>query len=247
MFNLLIAEDVPIERMALRKIIQRLYVNINILADAKNGVEAIEQARLYQPDIILMDIRMPEISGLEAQKRIMKFLPNIKTIILTAYSEFEYAQEAIKYGVSDFLLKPVRPEDLKDAIDSILLSLKKDTPAISKNKKNHSNETSILKNILYFIDQHFCSEIKLNAVAEFAHLNPQYFSRYFKKEMGLTFTNYVMKLRIEKAKQLLNDTDYPIYRIATELGFSDPSYFNKVFLKYVKQPPYKYKQTIAKP
>ncbi|HWR07156.1 response regulator transcription factor [Sporomusa sp.] len=246
MYKLLIVEDVPLERKALRKIIQRQYFNINILEDAKNGIEAIEKAKLYRPDIILMDIRIPEISGLEAQKRIVKIVPNVKTIILTAYSEFDYAQEAIKNGVADYLLKPVRPEDLVKAIDLAIVSLTKAISVVGTGQSSAIVERDILKGVLNYIERHYCSEIKLNAVAEFAHLNPQYFSRYFKKEMGITFTNYVMKLRVEKAKRLLADTNYPIYRIAAELGFSDPTYFNKVFLKYEKQPPYKYKQTISK-
>lgn len=246
MYKLLIVEDVPLERRALRKIVQGRYFNINILEDAKNGIEAIEQAKLYRPDIILMDIRIPEISGLEAQKRIVKILPNVKTIILTAYNEFDYAQEAIKCGVADYLLKPVRPEELVKAIDSAIVSLTKNISGISKGQSCASVDRDILKSVLNYIEHYCCAEIKLKAVAEFVHLNPQYFSRYFKKEMGMTFTNYVMKLRVEKAKRLLADTNYPIYRIAAELGFSDPSYFNKVFVKYEKQPPYKYKQMISK-
>lgn len=246
MYKLLIVEDVPLERRALRKIIERQYFNINILDDAQNGIEAIEKAKLYRPDIILMDIRIPEISGLEAQKRILKILPNVKTIILTAYGEFDYAQEAIKTGVVDYLLKPVRPEELCKAIDAAIVSLTKDVLVVSKGQSRANVEKDILKSVLNYIEHNFCSEINLNIVAEFVHLNPQYFSRYFKKEMGITFTNYVMKLRVEKAKKLLADTNYPIYRIAAELGFSDPAYFNKVFVKYEKQPPYKYKQMLSK-
>jgi YesN/AraC family two-component response regulator len=243
MYKLLIVEDVPLERMALRNIIQRHYFTIDVLEDAKNGAEAIEKAKLFCPHIILMDIRMPEVSGLDAQKIITGILPNVKTIIVTAYSEFDYAQEAIKHGVIDYLLKPVRPEELIKSIDTAIAALHKGSSGI-KTQYEDTSAKDLLKGILRYIETHCCSELKLEAVANFAHLNPQYFSRFFKKKMGISFTNYVMKLRMEKAKRLLAETNYPIYRIAAELGFSDPSYFNKVFLKYEKQPPYKYKQTI---
>ena len=243
MYKLMIIDDEPLERFALRKIIGNKYFNISIVEDAKDGTEAVERAKIYRPNIILMDIRMPEISGLEAQKRIIKVLPNVKTIILSAYDEFEYAQEAIKYGVVDYLLKPVKPEDLIKSIDLVIESLIKNKSMGIQS--DGIDEEDILKSVLNYIDQNYCSELKLNTVAEFVHLNPQYFSRYFKKEMGITFTEYVTKLRIEKAKKLLVTTNYPIHRIAAELGFSDPSYFNKVFLKYEKQPPYKYKQIFS--
>lgn len=245
MYKLMIVEDEPLERLALRKIIQRMYFNIDILQDAKNGTEAIEIAKLYQPDIILMDIRMPETTGLEAQKRIIKFLSHVKTIILTAYSEFSYAQEAIQHGVIDYLLKPVKPEDLKKSIDKAIENLERMHAPGSRNSKAELVGENIIKSALNYIEKNFAQELKLNTVAEFVHLNPQYFSRYFKKEVGLTFTEYVNKLRIEKAKKLLLETNKPIYRIAMEVGFSDPAYFNKVFLKMEKQPPYKFKQSHA--
>lgn len=242
MYKLMIVEDEPLERMALRKIIERKYFNINVAEDARNGNEAVEKAKIYRPHIILMDIKMPEMGGLEAQKRIIKLLPKVKTIILSAYDEFDYAREAIKYGVVEYLLKPVKPDDLVQAIDAVIERLSRDKSNGIQNETDDMVGADILKKVLYFIDQNYCSELKLNTVAEFAHLNPQYLSRYFKKEMGITFTDYVTKLRMEKAKKLLAETDYPIYRIALELGFSDPSYFNKVFTKYENQPPNKYKQ-----
>lgn len=244
MYKLMIIDDEPLERFALRKIISNKYFNISIVEDAENGTEAVEKAKIYRPNIILMDIRMPEASGLEAQERIIKVLPHVKTIILSAYDEFEYAQEAIKYGVFDYLLKPVKTEDLISSIDSVIESLVKDNSSMGVQNDAIHVENNLI-NLLNYIDQNYCAELKLNTVAEFVHLNPQYFSRYFKKEMGITFTEYITKLRIEKAKKLLVTTNFPIHRIASELGFSDPSYFNKVFLKYEKQPPYKYKQIFS--
>lgn len=245
MYKLMIVEDEPLERLALRKIILKLFFNITIVEDAKNGTEAVEKAKMLRPDIILMDIRMPETTGLEAQERIIKVLPNVRTIILTAYSEFDYAQKAIKYGVIDYLLKPVRPDDLKKSIDYAIESLTINTPARAQNKNDAIMNKDVLEKVLNYIEQSYCSELTLHTVAEFVHLNPQYLSRYFKNKMGVTFTEFVAKLRIEKAKQLFLKTNYPIHRIATELGFSDPAYFNKVFKKYEKQSPYKYKQSLG--
>ncbi len=245
MYKLMITEDEPLERLALRKIVQKHFFNIMLLEDAKNGAEAVENARIFQPDIILMDIKMPELTGLEAQERIIKFLPNIKTIVLSAYGEFDYAQKAIKYGIIDYLLKPVRPNDLKKSIESAIESLNRNsTPQLTRNNHDPMQKEILLNNVLDCIEQHYCTELTLNTVAEIVHLNPQYLSRYFKNKMGITFTEYVAKLRIEKAKKLFIDTNYPIYRIATELGFSDQAYFNRVFKKYENQSPQKYRQFI---
>lgn len=244
MYKLMIVEDEPLERMALRKIVQREFYSINIVEDAKNGSEGITKAKLYHPDIILMDIRMPKTNGIEAQKKIIKFHPNVKSIILTAYSDFNYAQQAIKYGVIDYLLKPSKPDDLKKAINKAIESIQKTTSFTNQheNEKTGLSGQHILQNALRFIENNITKELRLHEIAELVHLNPQYFSRLFKKEIGLTFTEYVTNLRIEKAKRLLLDSDMPIYRIATELGFSDAAYFSKVFLKCENQSPLEYRK-----
>lgn len=243
----MIVEDEPLERLALRQIIVKNFFNITVVEDATDGAEAIEQARIFQPDIILMDIRLPELSGLEAQEKIIKILPHIKTIVLTAYGEFDYAQKAIKYGVIDYLLKPIRPADLKKSLEAAVGSLTKNAvPQTQRKSYDPMKKVDLINNVLNCIEQHYCAELTLNKVAELVHINPQYLSRYFKKKMGITFTEYVAKLRIEKAKRLFIDTNYPIYRIATEIGFSDQAYFNKVFKKYENQSPHKYRQFIKR-
>jgi len=239
----MIVDDEPLERKGMRKIIERDYTNINIVEDAYNGTEAIKKAKLFQPDIILMDIRMPETNGLEAQKNIIKVIPNVKTIIITAYNDFNYAQEAIKHGAIDYLLKPVKPRDLKISIEKALQHLTKNNSSIKQVEVvNEGDNEDVMKNAIKYIHEHLSGEIKLKKVAEVVHLNSQYFSRYFKKETGLTFTYYVTKLRIEKAKNLLIQTNQPMYRIAIEAGFTDAAYFSKVFYKLEQTTPYQYKK-----
>lgn len=243
MIKLMIVDDEPLERLALRKIINRTLFHFDILEDAKDGTEAFEKAKLFRPDIILMDIRMPEISGIDAQKKIIKFLPNVKTIIITAYSDFSYAHEAIKYGVVDYLLKPARPEDVKNAIEKAISLMNKthtDFPALHE----HSGEHTLAEAIRY-IEKNYQKELRLTDVADFVHLNPQYLSRLLKKDLGTTFTDYLTKLRIEKAKRLLLETNMPIYRIAVELGFSDAAYFSKVFLKSEGKSPFEFKKVTS--
>lgn len=237
----MIVEDEPLERKALRIILQREFFNVDIKEDSKNGLEAVLNAKIHKPDIILMDIKMPQKTGLEAQKDIIDFLPNVKTIIMTAYGEFNYAQEAIKYGVIDYLLKPVKPADLTFSVNKALKSIEKiDSLKITKLKSKEVPE-STLKTILNYINNNYNRQINLNIVAEFVHLNPQYLSRYFKQKIGMTFTQYITNLRIENAKKLLVNTDKSITQIAMEVGYVDVAYFSKVFFKNEKKSPYKFK------
>ncbi|AOY77133.1 response regulator transcription factor [Clostridium formicaceticum] len=242
MYKLMIVEDEPIERKALRMILSRHFFNLDIVEDAKNGIEAVDLAKIYKPDIILMDIKMPENTGLEAQKRIIKFLPEVKTIVLTAYSDFNYAQEAIKSGAVDYLLKPANAGDIKTAVEKAIASIQNKESL----KTNHPQPIDVSENVLEaamsYIEKNFTEKITLDTVANFVHLHPQYFSKYFKKNLGITFTDYIAKLRIEKAKNLMIHPEKTIAQVALEVGYTDPAYFSKVFLKYEQQSPYKYKR-----
>jgi two-component system, response regulator YesN len=237
LYNLLIVEDEILERRALRLTIEKSISNINICADAKNGLEAIEMAKTYSPDIILMDIEMPELSGLEAQKEIIKFLPNVTTIILTAYDDFIFTQASIRLKVFDYLLKPIRPNDLTEAINRglSLINVQND-----RSINDNFNDT-LIKEAIKFISKNYNNDISLESVAASVHLNPQYFSRYFKNKIGITFINYLSTHRINKAKGLLLNSDKNITQISQSVGYIDSGYFSKVFLKSVGVTPCKFR------
>ncbi|MBX4269697.1 response regulator transcription factor [Clostridium estertheticum] len=233
MHNLLIVEDENIERRALRYIIEDKLSCINICGEAKSGLEAIEMAKTSTPDIILMDVEMPELSGLEAQKEIIKFLPDVHTIILSAYDDFTFTQSAIRIKVIDYLLKPIRPNDLIESINrSISLINTQNDRVISD-----SQDDTLIKEAMHYIDEHYNTYISLQSIAAYVHLNPQYFSRYFKSKIGINFINYLSSFRVIKAKDLLLNTDKNITEISQNVGYVDSSYFSKVFLKSVGMSP----------
>lgn len=223
MYKLLICDDEPLERKALRLLIERHYSNIQLLEDAANGLEAIWSAHLFSPDIILMDISMPQCNGLDAQKEIIRFLPHVSTIFLTAYNDFAYAQQAIRYKVKDFLLKPVSPDILYLSLDQVFESMtaRLDIPSIE-----HKDD---FQKILDYIEAHFLDDITLKQVAEHFHFSEKYFSRYFKQKMDVSYTQYLTSLKIRQAKYDLQHTDTSLYEIAMKLNFSDASYFTRVF------------------
>jgi two-component system response regulator YesN len=240
MYKLLIADDEAFERKVIRFILKKLFSNIEIVADAKTGDEAIVLSQKYKPHIIIMDIKMPEKDGLEAQQAIYQFLPNVKTIILTAYDNFSFAQNAIKLRVADYILKPVKPNELNESINKVISQLKTENITSLDSVNLSSDKDSIHKAIKY-INKNFNKNISLESVSEIVHLNPQYFSRYFKNNTGLNFVEYVSKIRIKEAKRLLVNTDKSISGISLDVGYIDSSYFTKVFIKYEGISPHKYR------
>lgn len=114
--NVLIVDDEMIERKAMRRFIEESFSRIKVVGEAANGRRAIEEAKRHTPDVIIMDIRMPGIDGLEAIRRILLDLPRTKFIILSAYDSFEYAKEAMKHGVKEYILKPSNKQETLEAL-----------------------------------------------------------------------------------------------------------------------------------
>lgn len=240
MYKLLIVDDEAFERKVIRFMLKKSFTNIEIVGDATNGEEAVLLSKKYKPHIIIMDIKMPEKNGLEAQKSIIQFNPNIKTIILTAFDSFNFAQNAIKLGVVDYILKPIKPDELNESINKVISLLQKEK-IDSQIPEDLSSDKDPIHIAMKYINKNFNKNISLESVSEHIHLNPQYFSRYFKNNTGVNFIEYVSKLRIKEGKKLLVSTEKSISRISMDIGYIDPAYFTKVFIKYEGISPHKYR------
>lgn len=248
MYKLMIVEDEPMERLVLRKIITQTFGNqIILLEDAKNGFEAISMARLYKPDILLMDLGIPGKPGIDVHEEILKFLPDVHTIIQTAYSDFIYVQKAISLGVKDYLLKPVKAEMLKFVIGKIVTLLQKD-PIRQESTyeiRDLDMEKDVIKKSILYMNENFREKVDLHSLSTHVHMNAKYISRIFKKETGTNCVDYLNQLRIKHACKMLTTTSFPIYRVAMDSGFTDASYFNKVFTKMMGETPLCYRNKNA--
>jgi NarL family two-component system response regulator LiaR len=116
--KVLLADDHVIVREGTKELVQR-QTDMQVVAEASDGVEAVELARLYRPDVIVMDIAMPNMNGIEATKQIKKVLPSTAVLILTAYDSDQYIMALLEAGAAGFLLKNVRGNQLIDAIRAV--------------------------------------------------------------------------------------------------------------------------------
>lgn len=140
MFNLLIADDEELERRAVKKVIASNFENVINIYEAKNGREAIEIGLNVKPDIVIADIKMPGINGLEAIKELKKSLNNTYFIILTAYDYFAYAKEAITNDVKDYMLKPFKKDEL-------IKKINKAVDILEEQKRNRTAEMELREKI----------------------------------------------------------------------------------------------------
>ncbi|SJZ49219.1 response regulator transcription factor [Selenihalanaerobacter shriftii] len=139
MYRVLIADDEYLEREVMKKVITEEVKELRLIGEASDGEEALEVVKAERPDIILMDIKMPNLDGLEATKEIIEFYPGTKIIMITAYNEFDYAQRAIKYGAVDYLLKPVKLEKIVEVLKCLIIKIEEEKLYNQLVKQSHDD------------------------------------------------------------------------------------------------------------
>ncbi|MCO5386009.1 MAG: response regulator [Desulfosporosinus sp.] len=239
----LIVEDELLELEFLKAIVAEELLPTDKIITCESGTQAVKMAKQCRPDIIVMDILLPEMDGLQALQEIKKFLPQACVMILSACSDFSYAQTAIHLRVQEYLLKPVKPSVFKKIFHDLLTTASAcQVHAEEEIVEQETNQIYSIEKSLKYIHDNFKQKLPLQLVSSNVFLNPQYFSRIFKKEVGVTYIDYVNKLKIDHACKLLETTSYPAYRISSECGFTDPSYFNRVFVQQMNMTPKAYRR-----
>lgn len=234
MVNLLIADDESIIRRGLLSIPWSTY-GIDLLPVACDGVEASSVIQTKKVDILLTDIRMPGLSGLELAEKLLSLNSSAQIIFLTGYAEFEYAHRAITLGAVDYLLKPARVADILQAVLKATVTITHDKYGVveastaEESQNVYTFETSGCRSILNYIMQHYNEPISLPLLAEKAHFSPAHLSRSIKKATGYTFVQFLAAVRVYQAGLLLRKTSMKIGEICVAVGISNEQYFSQVF------------------
>ena len=158
---------------------------------------------------------------------------------MSAYSDFEYARTALRLGVADYILKPVKKEELEKVLKTLSQHKEKKNlhPEIQETCVQKKENKNVIENIMEYIQKHYYENINVSELAEMYYLNDTYLSTLFKEKTGWTLKSYLESVRIEKAKSLLKSRDYTIAYVASAVGYTDPNYFSKVFKRYTDLTP----------
>lgn len=246
MLKIMIVDDEALERQALKMVIGNTEY-ANVIAEASNGREAIEFNKKFNPDVIIMDVKMPGIDGIKASQIIKEEYPNKVIIMVTAYDDFELMRKALVLGVNDYILKPFKPDEISAIMKELFVNLKINEDCeeeINKDTIIFSESESIINPSIEYIEKSLNENITLEKMANLCNLSTCYFSKLFKREMGVNFTVYVNEKKVGKAKEMLENTNMPILNISLDLGFEDCGYFIRVFKKYEGVTPKKYREII---
>lgn len=191
-------------------------------------------------DVIFTDIAMPDISGTELAAICQREHPKTLIIFFSAYRNFDYALDAIKYNVFDYLLKPISYSALLETVSRLkdkISHLQTEEPIVS-------DEEDIIQSARKYLSEHYCEDISIVDVANHVCLSPGYFSTYFKQKTNENFVSVLKRMRLEKAKELLKNKNVKISHIPYQIGFKSYSYFTKVFQQAYGENPSDYRYRI---
>lgn len=336
MLKVFVAEDEPWIRAAIVEMVESFGHDIKVVGDATNGIEAWHMIQQLWPTVLITDIMMPVMDGLELVRNISENKIPMAVIIISGYENFQYAQKAISYGVNKYLLKPVKREELQDALFEVMGKLTEiekmnhylikiqtffDTindidpaggmkclnqlvdnirtikhvnygaylsllriveskisflltsieaehslmshfsevpdPEIRQHlgklaeswflhpERNKKEFKQIIKSACDFIHAHYQDDLTLTQMAEYTNVSISHFGSLFKRYTGETLIAYINQVRVEKAKELLRNSDDKIYLIAEKVGFSSQHYFIRVFKNVKGMSPNEYRKSMG--
>lgn len=250
--TILIVDDEDRTRQGLKKTLEIWAAERFDIYSAPNGMEALEICRKRKVDLLITDIQMPQISGLQLLEALRDLSQIPVVIIISSYSEFEYAQRAIQLGVKNYLLKPINKKRLIEAVEQAMEAVESqeragfidkvvDKSLIEINKEDTASTP--IKEAMAYIQENITEQLSLREVASHVHLNPSYFSVLFKEQTNLTFSEYVTRKKLQNAKKILLTTNLPVEEIAEQVGYQTGKYFIKIFKEYEGITPSKFRKS----
>lgn len=216
-----------------------------VTAQFDNGKDALDFISTNHVDVVFSDIIMPTMTGLEFAHKIYDSDRQIKIVFLSAHANFEYARKALMYGVKDYILKPAKYNELVDVFTRIRNELDQNREANAiKNVGNavdslteHGNfNETVIAMVREYVQKNY-KDANLEDVGNLVHMNPNYLSQFYKNHTGENFSDYLMKIRMEKSAELLKDISLKIYDVSDMVGYKNSKNFTRAFKRYYGKTP----------
>lgn len=225
LYKLIIAEDEETIRRGLAKGFDWAALGFEVCGLAGNAAEALRLMDEVRPDVLLTDIKMPGASGLDLLEQASLRHPDLETVVLTGYAQFDYAQRALALHAFDYVLKI----DVAAALEPAMQRLREHLDAVRAADGSASGQDGAPNEVIRYIHEHYAENITMDGVARHFYMSTSHFCRQFKKTVGKGFNSYLRDYRLEIARQMLKSTDLRVSEVAARVGYSNSRYFSELF------------------
>lgn len=255
MIKTIVVDDEPAALERYSSYVEEYGRDFSVVARCSSSRDAFAEVGKTRPSLLFTDIRMPGEDGLSLLSRLRDSGWKGLAVVISGYDDFTYAQQAIRLGAFDFLLKPVFPEDMRSLLDKIAAKLichpGPDSPMPGADEGGSlplpisgGEVPEAVRKALYFIELRFGSRFSLDDAARAACVSPSWLSSSFRKIYGCSFMEYARAYRIGKAREFLASGELPMKEIADRLAFPDLPTFSKLFRKIVGTSPGAFRKTL---
>jgi len=235
-YTFLIVDDEEIILQGISQIIELMNDSYKVIGKAQDVMAAIIIYNEHKPDIVITDMNMHDMDGLNLINELNIINPQVKIIVVSGYDDFNFVKSSLKMGVADYLLKPVSEEELLSAIEKVCLEINKTDSNIDHKK------LKIIEKSKEYIDKNYMNPISLKQVSDYLGISPTYLSEIFTIYNNDNFVEYITNVRINKAKELLSDPVIKVYEVGSMVGYEDSAYFSRVFKKVTGLSPVNYQK-----
>lgn len=250
MYRVMLVEDDGVVRYTYRRMKAWGKNGFSIAEEAANGRQAVDKIEKGKIDIVFTDICMPLMDGISLMKKLREDQRQIPIVMVSSFSDFEYAREGIRLGALDYIMKPLGEKELENA-------LQRAKKVLGSCRQNHvmdkicricgmdvSLGDPLLVNLSRYLEENMGERVTLEAAAEKLNLNKDYLGKQIKAKTGRNFKNLYHAVQIECAKSLLQSENYKIYEISEMLGYTSADYFTQQFKKVTGMSPAAYKKQV---
>lgn len=248
-YNVLVVDDEPAAVKMIEKIIDTRSDGFKVCGLALNGEEALDFTKNNQVDLVISDVNMPKKDGISLVTELKSIRPEIKSIIVSGYQDFDYLQGAIRAGSCDYVLKPITPAKLletlcrvKEKLDKDYLLQTNEYYKIALEKSSHYEELNALERdyrfdkeklfeeITIFMHTHIKEDLSVEKLCKTMGISQATLNRLFKQYACNSYKGYLTEMRMKEAVNIINNvSQIPVKDLAAEVGYNDQFYFSKVF------------------
>ena len=233
MYRVVLIDDETLILEGLKKVVKWESYGCQVVGTAFDAQSGTRLIREEKPDILFTDIRMPGQSGLTMLAGLRSEFPNMQVTVMTGYRDFSYAQEAIRLGVTRFLLKPTKMAEINEALEAMTAKLKELSAQTEEpeEEKPQGAGSFLVDSAVSYMREHYQEKLTLQEVADKCYVSQWHLSKLLNKYMEMSFYDILNSIRIENAKRLLEDPGLKIGQIGEMVGYADAAHFTRTFKK----------------